>query len=211
MKKIEYVNHSMTENRYISRKLQFIEDKIKKLKEESEFRSWEIWSHKIVIENKRSLLANRSKESAAIREEIRQNEQELEKTCRPAQTEKGHKSLDVSILKNKILNQESRREAVDKANEKLSEEMECHKKKLRELANNLDDEVLYHYKRLSGSREGNPIAQVIGNACSGCAINVTAQTLNALKGSKELVLCPNCKRILFLSKDDQIWNGRSGR
>jgi hypothetical protein len=39
----------MTENRYISGTLQFIEEEIKKLKEESEFKRWEIRGHKIVI------------------------------------------------------------------------------------------------------------------------------------------------------------------
>lgn len=194
----------MTENRYISRKLQFIEDKIKRLKEKSEFRSWEIRGHKIVIENKMSLLGQRCKESAAIQADIIQKEQELEKACNEVQRENVNKNPDVTLLKKKRLSLKSRLEAVDKVNEKLSEEMECHKRKRRELTRHVDDEVLYHYKRLSGSRDGNPIVQVIGNACSGCFMNVTTQTLNALNAGKELELCPNCKRILFLNEDDQI-------
>ena len=197
----------MAEKTYISRKLQFIEDKIKRLKEGSEFRSWEIRGHKIVIENKRSLLAQRSIKSAAIHASIIQKEQELKKACNATQREKVNQSSDVTLLKKKILDLKSRLEAVDKVNEKLSEEMECHNRKRRELTNHVDDEVLYHYKRLSGIREGNPIAQVIGNACGGCFMNVTTQTLNALNAGKELELCPNCKRILFLSEDDQIRNG----
>jgi len=151
----------MTENTYISRKLQCIEDKIKRLKEESEFRSWEIRGHKIVIENKRSLLGQRSKESAAIHADIIQKEQELQETCNAIQREKVNKNPDVTLLKKKILNLKTRLEAVDKVNEKLSEEMECHKRKQRELTKHVDDEILYHYKRMSGSRKGNPIAQCL--------------------------------------------------
>jgi uncharacterized protein len=193
----------VTEKAYISKKLRFLEDKIKKLEEESEFRSWKIQGRKIVIENKKSLLRQRSKESAAIRLEISQKEQELKKACNATQTEKVH-IPNVSLLKNKILNLESRLEAVDKVNDKLSEEIDCHKKKLRELTNNVDDEVLYHYKRLSDRKEGNPIVQVIGNVCSGCFLNVNLQTLNTLKANEELVLCPNCKRVLFLREDGQM-------
>lgn len=194
----------MTEKAYISRKLRFLEDKIKRLEEEREFRSWKIQGRKVVIENKKSLLGQRSKKSAAIRVEISQKEQELKKACNATQTEKVYKNPNVSLLKNKVLNLKSRLEAVDKVNEKLSEEIEYHKKKLRELTNNVDDEVLYHYKRLSDSKEGNSVAQVIGNVCRGCFLNVTLQTLNTLKANKELVLCPNYKRVLFLSEDDQM-------
>ena len=105
----------MNEKKHISENLRFLEDKIKRLKKESKFRSWEIRGHKIVIENKRSLLGQRSKESAAIREEISQKEQELEKACNTTQREKVNKSSGVTLLKNKILALNSRLEIVDEA------------------------------------------------------------------------------------------------
>jgi len=153
-----------------------------------------------------SLLGRRSKKSAAIRADIIQKEQELEKVRSATQREDVNKNPDVTLLKKKILRLKSRLETVNKINEKLSEELECHKRKRRELTNYVEDEALYHYKRLSGSRERNPIVQMISNACSGCFMNVTVQILNALNAGKELELCPNCKRILFLSEDYQIRN-----
>ncbi|MHC4269669.1 MAG: zinc ribbon domain-containing protein [Planctomycetota bacterium] len=194
----------MTEKAYITKRLRFLEDKIKRLEEEKEFRSWKIQGKKILIENKKSLLGQKSKESAAISVEINQKEQELKKARNATQTENAFKAPNVSLLTYKILSLKSRLEAVDKVNDKLYQEMEYHKKKLKELTNNVDDEALYHYKRLSDSKERNPIAQVIGNVCRGCFLNVTLQTLNSLKANDELVLCPNCKRVLFLSEDDQI-------
>jgi len=207
MKKIEYVNYSMNEKKHISENLRLLEDKIKRMEEESEFRSWKIQGKKIVIENKKSLLKQRNRESAAIRGEILQKEQELKKASSLTQTEHAYKSPDISFLKNNILCLKSKLQAIDKVYEKLSEEIEYYKKKLSELTNNADDEILYHYKRLSGSKEGNPIAQVTGKVCGGCYMSVTTQNLNTLKYGNKLELCPNCKRILFLREDDRIRNG----
>ena len=194
----------MTEKTYISEKLRFLEGKIKRLEEKSKYRSWQIQVTRTIIENKKNSLERRSSKLAAIRAEICQKEQELKKACTATQTENIYKNPNVALLKNKILKLKSRLKAVDKASEKLSDEIEFYKKELKELTNYVDDEVLYHYKRLSDSKDGNPITHVIGNVCSGCLLNITLQTLNALKANEELVLCPSCKRILFLSEDYRI-------
>lgn len=100
------------------------------------------------------------------------------------QRENVNKNPDATLLKKRILSLKLRLEAVDKVNEKLSEEMECHKRERKELTKHVDGEVLYHYKRLSGSKEGNPIVQVTGNTCSGCFVNITPQTLIPFKPVK---------------------------
>lgn len=201
--RIIQLNNIMSEKTYISKKLQFIENKIKSLEEENEFKNWKIQGQKIVIENKKSLLGQRIRELASVRADIIQKERELKKACNEKQTENAH-IPDVSLLKNEIVDLKSKLVAVGTLKEKLSEEIEYYKMKLRELSNNVDYEVLFHYKRLSESKDGNPIAQVVDKVCNGCFMHVTSQTLNALKGGQELELCPNCKRILFLREDDQI-------
>lgn len=139
------------------------------------------------------------------------------------------KEADKSLLEDEILNMMSRLEETGKEYRKLAEDLKYDEKKLNDLiksvdedikktneeierlqkeqekySNLLDEDTLYHYKRLSNAKGGKAIAEVVDNVCSGCSINITLQTLNSLIGGKELVLCPNCRRILFLSEEYQF-------
>lgn len=143
-------------------------------------------------------------------------------------SEIGCKEADKSLLEDEILSMMSTLEVTGAEYKKLTEELKQDEEKLNEFiksvdedvkktdeeieklqndqekySNLLDEDTLYHYKRLSNVKDGKAIIEVVDNVCGGCFMNITLQTQNSLMGGNDLVLCPNCKRILFLNEEYQ--------
>ncbi len=87
--------------------------------------------------------------------------------------------------------------------QKTDDEIESLKNDASKYADLLDEETLHQLKRLTNAKEKHPIVEVVDNACNGCSMNITLQTLNLLMSGKALTLCPNCQRILFLNDNHQ--------
>ncbi len=140
-------------------------------------------------------------------------------------TEIGSKKADMSILEDEILNTMSKLESVNEENNKLQEDLRREEESLKNLIESVDTDVkktdieieeiqndqkkyidaldensLKHYNRLSSIKGGKAVVAVIDNMCGGCSMKITAQTLNLLMGSNELVFCQSCSRILYLEE-----------
>jgi hypothetical protein len=138
-------------------------------------------------------------------------------------SEIGSKKADMSVLEDEILSAMSRLETANQEYEKATEDLRSEEDSLKDLIKSVDTEIkevddeiekikneqkkyidlldehsLKHYNRLSNIRGGKAVVPVIGNVCGGCSMNITAQTLNALMGGKDLVFCQSCSRILYL-------------
>jgi predicted nucleic acid-binding Zn-ribbon protein len=138
-------------------------------------------------------------------------------------SEIGSKKADMSVLEDEILSAMSRLETANQEYEKATEDLRSEEDSLKDLIKSVDTETkevddeiekikneqkkyidlldehsLKHYNRLSNIRGGKAVVPVIGNVCGGCSMNITAQTLNALMGGKDLVFCQSCSRILYL-------------
>ncbi|MDP6141750.1 MAG: C4-type zinc ribbon domain-containing protein, partial [Arenicellales bacterium] len=124
-----------------------------------------------------------------------------------------------------ILNTMSKLESVNEENNKLQEDLRREEESLKNLIESVDADVkktdieieeiqndqkkyidaldensLKHYNRLSSIKGGKAVVAVIDNMCGGCSMKITAQTLNLLMGSNELVFCQSCSRILYLEE-----------
>jgi predicted nucleic acid-binding Zn-ribbon protein len=140
-------------------------------------------------------------------------------------TEIGSKKADMSILEDEILNTMSKLESVNEEYNKLQEDLRHEEESLKNLIESVDADVkktdieieeiqndqkkyidaldensLKHYNRLSSIKGGKAVVAVIDNMCGGCSMKITAQTLNLLMGSNELVFCQSCSRILYLEE-----------
>ena len=140
-------------------------------------------------------------------------------------SEIGSKKADMSILEDEILDTMSKLEITKQGFEKATESLRNEEESLKDLINSVDAEVkvtdteiekikgeqkkyidlldehsLANYNRLSNIKGGKAIVPVIGNVCGGCFMNIRTQTLNALMGSKDLVFCQSCSRILYLDE-----------
>jgi predicted nucleic acid-binding Zn-ribbon protein len=63
----------------------------------------------------------------------------------------------------------------------------------------LAPDVRSKYEKLLEAREGRALAQLEGRICLGCNVNVPSNVYVRLARGTELVECPSCGRILYLS------------
>ena len=68
-------------------------------------------------------------------------------------------------------------------------------------AKNIDKNVLSQYERIREGRNGQGLATIEGDSCSGCNMVLRPQLIVQATKCKELVYCDNCSRILFNKKD----------
>ena len=84
--------------------------------------------------------------------------------------------------------------------EKAKENIETIQKERDEFAKTIDKNILSQYERIRESRNGQGIATVDGESCSGCNMVLRPQLIVQATKCKELVYCDNCSRILFNKK-----------
>lgn len=65
----------------------------------------------------------------------------------------------------------------------------------------IDKTHLSRYERILENKGGLAIVAVQGNTCGGCFMNVTQQTINAIKMHDQFIECEICSRILYLEED----------
>ena len=204
----------------ILKRLQLLKNKIVELEEYKEYRRNEIQIKKDHIRNNRAIAEQERKNLLLIQKKISDKELDIETyekqiddlnirldhinsddECHALITEIGSKEVDKYSLALEIQQLMIKMGIVDKGCEELNEELINDEEELRDLIKSIDEETLYHYKRLSNIQDGDPFAEVLDNACSGCHMKITLQTINYLMDGNNLVLCPNCKRILYLNEE----------
>ena len=203
----------------ILKRLQLLKNKIVELEEYKEYRRNEIQIKKDHIRNNRAIAEQERKNLLLIQKKISDKELDIETyekqiddlnirldhinsddECHALITEIGSKEVDKYSLALEIQQLMIKMGIVDKGCEELNEELINDEEELRDLIKSIDEETLYHYKRLSNIQDGDPFAEVLDNACSGCHMKITLQTINYLMDGNNLVLCPSCKRILYLNE-----------
>jgi predicted nucleic acid-binding Zn-ribbon protein len=67
------------------------------------------------------------------------------------------------------------------------------------LTQDIDPEILRQYQRVLQAKEDKIVlAEVVENSCQGCMVGLTSQDINLLMQGKELIVCRNCSRILYI-------------
>ena len=97
------------------------------------------------------------------------------------------------------------KEIVDAKNaiEQVKENMVSKQQEREEFAKSIDKNVLSQYERIREGRDGQGLATIEGDSCSGCNMVLRPQLIVQVTKCKELVYCDNCSRILFNKKDIQ--------
>ena len=62
----------------------------------------------------------------------------------------------------------------------------------------IDPEGVRRYEAIRGTHGGRGVALVQGGTCQACRVAITSGALQRAKPGTELVLCPNCGRILYV-------------
>jgi predicted nucleic acid-binding Zn-ribbon protein len=66
-----------------------------------------------------------------------------------------------------------------------------------EIVRELDPELLKRYNTLKEKRNGIAVVLVKNEGCQGCYVNIPPQMYNEVQKHKEIIVCPNCNRILY--------------
>jgi predicted nucleic acid-binding Zn-ribbon protein len=71
-----------------------------------------------------------------------------------------------------------------------------------EILKETDADLLKRYTALKEKRNGIAIVLVKNEGCQGCYVNIPPQMYNEVQKNKEIILCPNCHRILYWEDKD---------
>ncbi len=83
---------------------------------------------------------------------------------------------------------------------KAKENIETVKKERDEFSKQIDVNILSQYERIRESRNGQGLALIEGDSCTGCNMVLRPQLIVQATKCKELAYCDNCSRILFNKK-----------
>ena len=97
------------------------------------------------------------------------------------------------------------KEIVDAKNtiEQAKENIVSKQQERDEFAKSIDKNVLSQYERIREGRDGQGLATIESDSCSGCNMVLRPQLIVQATKCKELVYCDNCSRILFNKKGVQ--------
>jgi len=73
-------------------------------------------------------------------------------------------------------------------------ELEVEREKLTE---GIDEDLLYQYNKLFVNKAGLAVVALEHETCMGCHMKLTTQTAVKVKGSRDIVNCEQCGRILY--------------
>ncbi|HSK73830.1 MAG TPA: C4-type zinc ribbon domain-containing protein [Pyrinomonadaceae bacterium] len=193
------------------------------------------------IQNRRD--ATRA-QRADLEKQIAENQNYLERANRNLKTAQDHKQYEtamretdalqkqITALDNKVLEQMTEIEEVEKtlaerADEisslegnqtqalkdfdaevsKNREEIENETKTRHELFVTLPPQMASVYNRLAQrSRDGIAVAEVVNGACSACNMSLRKQVQQQLRTSNSIMTCESCTRILYVNQDAKAAN-----
>ena len=81
----------------------------------------------------------------------------------------------------------------------LAEQMELLKARRGQLTSGFASGPLTQYERVRSAYQGHAVAKVERGRCTGCRIALPTGDLQQARTAKDLVLCGNCGRILYVS------------
>jgi len=85
--------------------------------------------------------------------------------------------------------------------ENLEKELAGLEANREELASAVDESTRGRYDRLVRNKGDNVVVGVQHAVCAGCHMRLPAQILVTCQAQSELVICPNCGRILYYTRD----------
>ncbi len=80
---------------------------------------------------------------------------------------------------------------------RLTAEMELERAKRQSLVGDVDAELRRRYELLFARRGGMAVVGIRGGICQGCHMNVPPQLFNQIQRGEQVIVCPNCQRILY--------------
>jgi predicted nucleic acid-binding Zn-ribbon protein len=186
-------------------------------KEEEKRRIEELEKERVRLEGELEMESERTKRSQLKLLEIKTNKEyqallkeiEMGKEHSSQREEEIIKMLDeIDRLKTDYASTVERahkeRKEIEEEQEKVKEQMVTVEHNIthwhhnrEEIVRELDPELLKRYTVLKERRNGIAVVLVKNEGCQGCYVNIPPQMYNEVQKNKEIIVCPNCHRILY--------------
>jgi predicted nucleic acid-binding Zn-ribbon protein len=90
---------------------------------------------------------------------------------------------------------------------RLGAEIERDRGRRGELVEAVDGDLRRRYEMIFSRRGGVAVVPVRGGTCQGCHMHVPPQLYNLIQRNEQVILCPNCQRMLFWQPEGEEANG----
>ena len=130
------------------------------------------------------------KKSSEIEDEIIHLLEEIDRAKEGLKT--GEEELNAHRLK-----YERERNKIEEEMNSIDSELLVCQKTIDGVRENIEAGILKKYEIIKDRRDGLAVVSVWNGACNGCHMNIPPQMYNELQRSDDLMLCPNCNRIIY--------------
>ncbi len=116
---------------------------------------------------------------------------------------RGLKTKEEELNVYRLKYEEERKKIGEEMDSIDSERLVC-QEKISDLSEKINVDIFRRYEIIKERRDGLAVVSVWNGACNGCHMNIPPQMYNELQKSADLMLCPNCNRIIYwndISKD----------
>lgn len=152
----------------------------------------------------RSILSYREME--ALKEKIEQTKRQMEELADGAialmgevEAKEGELAREAAALEEWESSVRQEIERLEREGEARQAELEGAEQRRTELVARLEHHLVEQYERLLRDYGyEDPIVKVEGDSCSGCKMRLSQNTLERVQEGRELAICENCRRILYL-------------
>lgn len=101
------------------------------------------------------------------------------------------------------LKYEKDRSEIEKEINSVDSELSACQKKIDDVREKIDADLFKKYEIIKEKRNDIAVISVRNGVCGGCHMNIPPQMYNELQRSENLMLCPNCNRIIYWSDIDK--------
>ena len=98
---------------------------------------------------------------------------------------------------------DNRRKEVETEISSKQTKMKTLLEKEKNLAKDLEPEVLFKFERIIRNKMGRGIVAIKGGVCMGCHMILPTQFANNIRKGEEIIFCPYCSRILFYEESGE--------
>ena len=107
--------------------------------------------------------------------------------------------LDLEQVTAKIRSEQA---DIDRKCEDDRELLETYRQQKEDIGSSLSPDLLRTFDEISGTSGGLAVAEVRNEVCRGCFMNIPPQLYIEVQRGKDLILCPQCNRILYFSDSE---------
>jgi len=148
-----------------------------------------------------------NKEYTALQEEIGRMradnsliEEDVLKIFDQIDTENKRITKEKEALKQKESKLGEEKKRLEEDAGQFRKELEGLKAQRATLTAKVDKSILTKYEKILKSRDGLAVVPVVSESCQGCFRVMPPQVINEIKMMKELIVCENCTRILYVEE-----------